>query len=311
MISIIIATYKRENLIIDTLKCISDQVIDIEYEVIIIENSDFRSLLVEEYSKSFKNFQYVNYENHGATNARHYGFGLSKGDILVFIDDDITMSQFWLKSLIKPILSNIADQVAGRILLKFEAHLPKHLKEFKNFYSELDLGEKSFQIAPYQGCAVSANMAITREAFHEANGLNVCYYGREDMLHFSGDGECGLTRKLFDLKKRVYYCADAFIYHRIPASRCNEEYLLRRARNSGIENIYRLYRYSRYKNVSLSLNFFSTVLKMIFFYFKNPSSFKTRFRLETYRSQIKQILRVCRFLKLRIYILKENYLLPK
>ena len=311
MISIIIATYKRESLLLDTLRSISTQKIDIPYELIIVENSPIRSAKVLELIKGFKDVKFVNFELHGATNARHYGYNISQGDILVFIDDDIEMGADWLRELTTPLVNKRADQVAGRILLKFEAPLPEHLNQYRNFFSELDLSLSSFYFKPYKGCAVSANMAITRDAFKEANGLNVCYYGKEEMLHFSGDGECGLTRKLFDLNKKVYYCAEAVVYHRIPISRCNEEYLLRRAKNSAIENVYRIYRYSRFRNISLIWNFIATSLKLIIFVFQNQSIFKNKFQLRIYESQLRQILNVATSSDLRHYILRNNYMLKE
>jgi glycosyltransferase involved in cell wall biosynthesis len=296
---------------LDTLRAISNQEIDIPYEVIIVENSPLRSARIQEFIKVFKDVKFVNFELHGATNARHYGYNISQGDILVFIDDDIEMGPDWLRELTTPLVNARADQVAGRILLKFEVPLPEHLKQYKNFYSELDLSESSFYFKPYEGCAVSANMAITRHAFEEANGLNVCYYGREEMLHYSGDGECGLSRKLFDLNKKVFYCADAVVHHRIPISRCNEEYLLRRAKNSAIENVYRLYRYSRLRNISLILNFMATSLKFFLFIIKDQSNFQNKFKLRIYESQMRQILEVARSSELRRYILRKNYMLKK
>jgi glycosyltransferase involved in cell wall biosynthesis len=44
-------------------------------------------------------FQYVQQKNQGATAARNYGATISQSDILVFIDDDITISPQALEAL--------------------------------------------------------------------------------------------------------------------------------------------------------------------------------------------------------------------
>ena len=155
-VSIVIATYNREEPLQRTLKCIEQQKFDGTFEVLVIENC-LKSIFVQKLCSKLGYKYYCDTDLSGATMARHFGYKRSVGEILVFIDDDITMGVNWLSELVKPFrINNNIGQVAGKIVLKIPNNdLFAPFANYVNFLTQLDLGDFS---RPVDGlCAISCN----------------------------------------------------------------------------------------------------------------------------------------------------------
>ncbi len=100
MISIIIPTYNEESVISNCLESLSNQSFN-DFEIIIVDDGSTDSTIDK--LKGVK----VLHQNHlGAGSARNLGAKSAKGDILVFVDADMTFDNDFLKNLITPILNN-------------------------------------------------------------------------------------------------------------------------------------------------------------------------------------------------------------
>jgi glycosyltransferase involved in cell wall biosynthesis len=306
-VSIIIATYNREESLARTLNCIERQKFDGTFEVLVIENnhkSSFIELLCHKLGYKY----HFDPNLSGATMARHFGFKRSEGEILVFIDDDISMGTNWLFELVNPlrIYSSDIGQVAGKIVLEIPSDdLFVPFSNYANFLTQLDLGDVS---RPVTGlCAISCNMSIKRRVFEEAKGLNVCYYGDDELLYLSGDGECGLSRKVINNGYKVFYCAEAEVLHHVPISRLTKSYFERRILNSAIETVFRENRYSNMPMfLSNSYYFCLCIMKFCFIMLSvlwNSDTIKINY----YRHKIRQHLRVYSNKDLRIWIKKDSF----
>src|SRR5205085_2579965 len=77
----------------------------------------------------------------GATYARNAGIAVAKGDIVVFIDDDVIARPSWLKTLTAPILDELADATGGRVELDPSVVLPRWLgRDWLGYLSAYDRG---------------------------------------------------------------------------------------------------------------------------------------------------------------------------
>ncbi len=63
-------------------------------------------------SANFK-VRYAHEPIRGLSQARNVGIRLAKGEILLFIDDDVRPTTSWLRDMCAPILEGRADAVAG------------------------------------------------------------------------------------------------------------------------------------------------------------------------------------------------------
>jgi len=99
-ISVIIPTYNEENHISECLDSLSTQTYQ-DYEVIVVDDGSTDKTVSIIKSKRIK---VLSQEHLGAGSARNLGSKNAKGEILVFIDADMIVSQNYLEQISKPII---------------------------------------------------------------------------------------------------------------------------------------------------------------------------------------------------------------
>ena len=172
-ISIIIPTINRADLLEKFLLSLKKQALATsKYEVIIVDNgsTDNTKTVVEQYILTIPNLFYVYEPNPGLHSGRHRGFLESKGEILVYGDDDIEAFPSWLATIDQCFQDNPdVVMVGGKNLPQFENPPPEWLlqmwepkqnEQILGYLSILDLGDQPKPISPYYifGC----NFAIRR-----------------------------------------------------------------------------------------------------------------------------------------------------
>lgn len=104
MISVIIPSYNEK---IDLLECIESLKSQSEkdFEIIIVDDgsTDGTFKTLKDLKHTVRNLLFARQNHKGAGSARNYGFSLSKGNILVFVDADMTFDKFFLQNLTSPI----------------------------------------------------------------------------------------------------------------------------------------------------------------------------------------------------------------
>ena len=108
MISIILPTYNRGSILDKTINCVLEQTYT-HFELIIIDDNsnDNTKDVVNSYNDSRIKYFY-NSINQGCALSREVGFKHSKGDILVFIDDD----DKWKKDKLSKQITLIENQLS-------------------------------------------------------------------------------------------------------------------------------------------------------------------------------------------------------
>ena len=106
-ISVIIPTYNEEDVILDCLESLKKQSLE-NFEIIIVDDGskDNSKFKIQNSKLQFKNLKLTLLEQkHKGTGAgRNLGAKHAKGDILVFVDADMTFDKHFLKNLVKPII---------------------------------------------------------------------------------------------------------------------------------------------------------------------------------------------------------------
>ncbi len=99
-VSVIIPTYNRKASVLRLLNSLCEQTMPVNsYEVIVVDDgSPDDTATIANMTFPFS-FHYLRQKNQGATIARNYGVSKSQGDILIFIDDDITISAKTVQTL--------------------------------------------------------------------------------------------------------------------------------------------------------------------------------------------------------------------
>ena len=173
VLSIIICTYNR----LDFLKkCIDSILKQIStnngIEIVVIDNNCNDG--TKEYINNI-NSTYINYfleTKQGLSHARNKGIEVSKGDFLAFVDDDATIDEKWLKSLLYHLKNrNINHIYGGPIFPNFEVNCPKwiddgyFIREFKSSDCYLD------KLTAQDGFS-GGNMCIPKNIFDKVGFFN-------------------------------------------------------------------------------------------------------------------------------------------
>ncbi|MHA2403327.1 MAG: glycosyltransferase family 2 protein, partial [Candidatus Kariarchaeaceae archaeon] len=99
-VSVIIPTFNRQDSVLRLLDSLCNQTITPEsFEVIVVEDGSTSNLQREILNNYSYKIEYIWQENQGATIARNIGATNSRGQILIFVDDDISLSQNSLELL--------------------------------------------------------------------------------------------------------------------------------------------------------------------------------------------------------------------
>src|SRR5208283_4457645 len=106
-ISVILCTYNRASILISALESIVAQTLpeSVEWEVLVVDNNscDQTREVVEDFCRRYpRRFRYVFEPNQGLSHARNSGIREALGEVLAFMDDDVTVEPGWLDNLTAP-----------------------------------------------------------------------------------------------------------------------------------------------------------------------------------------------------------------
>src|SRR5687767_1309912 len=130
-LSVIIPTRDRCDLLDKTLQSILAQTCaPISFEVIIVDNgsTDATARISAEYAQRFKNFNYIFEEKPGLHEGRHSGLRASRGNILVYADDDIEAYPTWLEGIHESFSDKNVGLVGGKDIPLYETAPPAWLE---------------------------------------------------------------------------------------------------------------------------------------------------------------------------------------
>ena len=247
-LSIIIPTRNRSNFLSQALTSIVGQTFDQrDFEIIVVDNGskDMTRSVSGDFSKCFKNFNYFYEDTPGLHAGRHAGLKGSRGEIIVFADDDIKAFPTWLEGIAEAFQNNGVMLAGGKNLPLFESEPPAWLKKLwekgyaegriLGFLSLLDLGDAIKTISPYHvfGC----NYSIRKEALVEAGGFHPDAMPPE-LVRYRGDGETYVSKFIFLNGYRTLYHPKASVYHWVSEERMIPSYFCKRAYMQGISDSY-------------------------------------------------------------------------
>ncbi|MDU1890640.1 MAG: glycosyltransferase [Dysgonomonas sp.] len=229
--SVIFCTYNREKYIYNALKSIADQKVSYEeYEIVLVNNNstDSTEEICQQFQKDFPDvdFQYYIETNQGLSYARNRGVKESRGDILVFVDDDATVFENYL-----PAIDSFFEKhpevsaCGGPIVPVYEVEKPKWLSH----YTEQLIGgalyegdkEKLFKNGKYPG---GGNSAFRKQVFEKYGLFNV-ELGRKG-TGLIGAEEKDLYDRLTKGNELFYYLPEMGIHHYIPEKKLTEAHFI-------------------------------------------------------------------------------------
>ena len=252
MLSLVVCTYNRDKYLYGALRCIAENGLPAEaYEIILVNNMSTDNTEAE--CQRFKNdypdvdFRYFVETSQGLSFARNRGIDESRGDTLVFLDDDSYIQEGYLENLQKQLDSHPeADAFGGKIDPVFESgEAPKWLSKWNySWVSAIDLGDS---VCPFKGKAfpIGANMGI-RKAMLTKTGAFKTELGRSKKNLMGGE-EKDLFERIRQQGGNIYYFPDVVVQHVIPPSRTTKDYVRRLGEGVGMSERIRTLSISKWK----------------------------------------------------------------
>ncbi len=239
MLSVIICTYNREKFLYDALSHVAQNDFPHEnYEIVLVNNNSTDS--TESECQRFANdytevqFRYFVETKQGLSHARNRGIDESRGDILVFLDDDSFVRPDYLSNLEKQMNQHPeAMAFGGKITPLFESgETPKWLCKWTySWVSAIDLGNK---VVPFEGNAypIGANMGFRKNCLDQCGNFNT-ELGRSKKNLMAGE-EKDLFNRLKENNMPILYFPDIHVEHVIPPQRTTRDYIVRMGQGVGM-----------------------------------------------------------------------------
>ncbi len=230
-VSVILCTYNRCQTLAKALGSVAASTFpgSFEWEVLVVDNnsSDQTRQVVEDISRRYPNrFRYWFEPKQGKSHALNAGIREARGDILAFLDDDVTVGPTWLQDLTAPLGSGNWLGSGGRILPERDFTPPRWLSLGGPYDgAPLALWDRGLRGGPLNEPPFGTNMAFHRQAFEKYGCFRTDLGPQPGSEIRSEDTE--FSRRLLNAGERLYYQPSAVVYHSITQERVRKEYFLK------------------------------------------------------------------------------------
>ena len=248
-VSIIIPTRNRDAALGRTIASLAQvEIPGGEVEVLVVDNGsiDKTRATFEMLSARISGLQWrYRYEPMpGLLSGRHRGALEARGDICVFLDDDVRLDRGWFAALVESFLDPHVALVGGPSRPLFESPPPKWVEDFfcEDQYgrhcADLSLMEGGNEIREVDPCYVwGLNFAIRRKTLFDLGGFHPDNLPKA-LQRFQGDGETGLSLKIASSGLKAVYHPRAAVQHEVPVSRLTVQHFEQHAYYQGVCNSY-------------------------------------------------------------------------
>jgi glucosyl-dolichyl phosphate glucuronosyltransferase len=230
-ITVVLCTYNRCQILAKALDSIAASTVprSVGWEVLVVDNNsrDQTPDVVEDFRRRYPGrFRYLLERQQGKSYALNTGIREAQGDVVAFVDDDVTVEPTWLENL-----TNALDGVewagaGGRIILQWPPVIPRWLSVegplARHALPGFDQGQDAKQLI---GPPFGTNMAFRKEMFEKYGRFRTDLGPTPDSEIRGEDTEFG--RRLVAAGERLRYEPSAVVYHPVPENRISKKHLLR------------------------------------------------------------------------------------
>jgi glucosyl-dolichyl phosphate glucuronosyltransferase len=213
-VSIIICTRNRADNLRQTLVSMDsvDVPVGLNPEILVVDNgsTDGTAMVVKRHKSSKVPIMHVFEATPGLSHARNTGLSRSKGDVILFTDDDLRFPKTWLSSMTTPIVEQKADAVGGSVELAPHLLRPWMKLTHRTWLASTERFDPS---EPRE--LVGANMAFSRKILDTVPSFDT-------ELGAGALGFCEDTLFSWQLRKagfKISEASDAKVIHHLDVSR--------------------------------------------------------------------------------------------
>jgi len=181
-VSVILPTLGRGDLLCETISNILEQDYP-DYEVIVVDQNDPSASCVAELAAGDFKVRRFNIEEKGLPNARNYGVSKAKGEIVVFCDDDVILSEGFISHHARNYGDEAVAGVAGRVLAKDQHFADQRLEHNRTRIAKIRwFGLRQYdnfnsKIRTYADHAQGCNMSFRKEVILKLGGFDKRFGG--------------------------------------------------------------------------------------------------------------------------------------
>lgn len=229
LVSVVICTYNRKNLLRDCLNSVYVQDYPkSNFEVIVVDGGSTDGTK-ELCKKHLPRIKFVVESKLGLAGARNKGAELARGSIVAYTDDDCVIDKHWLKNLVSGFqVSESVVGVGGPVYPLNPEIIPKKIL----VKAALGLFDEGERVKPIQGILTS-NSAFKREIFKTIKFDETPGATRRGKLLLCGE-DTDFCQTLVDSGHKLLYTPYAKVYHQIREERIRVPYIVRHAIQNGI-----------------------------------------------------------------------------
>jgi glucosyl-dolichyl phosphate glucuronosyltransferase len=254
--SVVICTRNRADSLANTLRSFEATEVPqgLQTEIFVVDNgsTDHTAEVVRRHSAAKIPVRYVLESLPGLSRARNAGIAASRGDIILFTDDDVAPERKWIEHIAAPLVRRECEGVIGRIELANEVCRPWMTQQHK-VYLAVSGGPDS---EPSE--LIGANMGFHRSVldrvpeFDPELGAGALGFGEETLFSW----------QLVGAGFRLKYIPEASVIHHPDPSRLIRSSLLSTSRKHGASTAYLLHHWFHEKLPSPRLRYYYVALKL-------------------------------------------------
>jgi len=229
-ISVVLCTYNRCESLAKTLESAASLTVpnSLEWEILVVDNNstDQTRKVVEAFNNEHSGcVRYLFEPQPGLSQARNAGIREARGQIIAFLDDDVTLERTWLQNLTSHLHNGKWAGAGGRVIPEWNCPPPSWLS-LDQWYALGPL--PNFEFGPdareLTEPPFGANMAYQKKMFEKHGGFRTDLGRRPGSLMSNEDTEFG--SRLLLAGERLRYEPSAIVYHPVGQERAEKKYFL-------------------------------------------------------------------------------------
>jgi glycosyltransferase involved in cell wall biosynthesis len=228
-ITVILCTYNRRKSLATALDSVAASQVpsSIPWEVLVIDNNstDGTRELVENFSRRYPGrFRYLFESQQGKSCALNRGVREANGDVLAFVDDDVTVEPSWLRNLTASLESDRWSGAGGQVVPLWNTERPKWLPDSGDILAPLVLFNPGEEAGALSEPPFGTNMAFRKKVFERYGEFRTDLGPRPNSAIRGEDTEFG--RRVLNGGEEIYYEPGAVVYHPVTPDRLTRKYFL-------------------------------------------------------------------------------------
>lgn len=232
-LSVVVPTCGRPALVQDCIASILASDFP-DFEILVVDQAPSQSLGAE-LATRFHNDPRILYRHlhpPGASRARNLGIRQARGEVIVFIDDDLEVVPGLLSAYLEALtgITPTPGVIGGKVLPRWLSPRPSWYPEEKEYL--LGIYDRGDQLIPMPGTdlPITANCAVLREVVDRAapfdERIGFSYARRTSMV---GGEDSLFALRIKHANYPLYYQPRATAFHKIPKGKLTRRHLFRRS----------------------------------------------------------------------------------